>query len=82
MKNQIIAFLTDSENFDLQSVTDAMHHFGLCDLEDEEFFAALGLCLEAYFCTRSEVEASEWIAEEDMNSFEEFCEDLEAFQEF
>lgn len=78
MKNKIIAFLTDPENFDTQSVTDAMRFFPetlkAWNEDPQASYGILAQKLENYFHTREEVEVSEWIAEEDREAFEAFCE--------
>ena len=75
MKKMIIAFLTDSENCHTRSVADLAEIFGIdsedSDSEDSDPGGVLAQKLETAFAQLAEVEWSEWIAEEDLDAFEE-----------
>lgn len=78
MKKMIIAFLTSDENYESQSVTDAIHYFEIDEDSIEEDLNQLGQKLESAFHQRSEVSVSEWIADEDLESFDEMVAAYEA----
>lgn len=78
MKAMIIAFLTSAENYETQSVTDAIHYFEVDGESIQEDLNQLGQKLESAFAQRSEVSVSEWIAGEDLESFDEMVAAYEA----
>lgn len=78
MKKMIIAFLTSDENYETWSVADALHCFGIDEGSIEEDLGQLGQKLESAFAQRYEVSVSEWIADEDIESFDEMVAAYEA----
>lgn len=78
MKAMIIAFLTSAENYESQSVTDAIHYFEIDEESIEEDLGKLGQKLESAFHQRAEVALSEWIADEDLGAFDEMVAAYEA----
>lgn len=78
MKAMIIAFLTSDENYETQSVTDAINCFEIDEESIEEDLLHLGQKLESEFHTLSEVLVSNWIAEEDIERFDEMVAAYEA----
>lgn len=79
MKAMIIAFLTNIENYETQSVTDAIRCF---DIDEspwlEDMMGQLGQKLESYFHQLIEVSVSDWIADEDIEAFDEMVAAYEA----
>lgn len=78
MKKMIIAFLTSAENYETQSTTDAIHYFEIDSSSIEEDLGQLGQKLESAFHQRLEVSVSEWIADEDIEAFDEMVAAYEA----
>lgn len=79
MKAMIIAFLTNIENYETQSTTDAILFFGLPEEDDQELtLGRLGQKLESAFVQLAEVSVSEWIADEDIEDFDEMVAAYEA----
>lgn len=78
MKAMIIAFLTSPENYDSQSVTDAVHYFEVDGDTIQEHLLQLGQKLESAFVQLAEVSVSEWIADEDLEVFDEMVAAYEA----
>lgn len=69
----IIAYLTNTEHFDRPSVVNALEHFDINEETSLEDAMKLGGCLESEFYNRAEVDATDWIAEDDLIEFVEFC---------
>lgn len=78
MKKMIIAFLTSSENYETWSVADALHCFKINESSIQEDLNQLGQKLESAFHQRLEVSVSEWIADEDIEAFDEMVAAYEA----
>lgn len=78
MKAMIVAFLTSLENYETQSVTDAVHYFEIDGETAIEDLNQLGQKLESTFHTLSDVSVGDWIADEDLGAFDEMVAAYEA----
>lgn len=68
-----IAYLTNAEHFDRQSVSTALEYFDIDEETSLEDAMKLGGCLESEFYNRTDFDATDWITDDDLVEFVEFC---------